>query len=149
MKHRKTAQLSGWQKWLLCVSGGALWLTGVAWLLLHYFGTVEGQFGPQTNPLEPWMMKLHGLVLIPALLGIGATFVVHIPKGWTHRRQRVVAIVLCSVLAVLVASGYLLYYAGGESLRAWASLVHWSIGLALPAVFAWHWLRGVSLRRRS
>lgn len=74
--------------------------------MLHYFGQQQGQFGPEMNPLEPWMMKLHGLVLIPALLGIGGMFVPHIPKGWGHAHQRIAGIALCAVLAVLIASGY-------------------------------------------
>jgi uncharacterized membrane protein YdfJ with MMPL/SSD domain len=100
------------------------------------------------NPLEPWMMKLHGLVLIPALLAIGGMLVAHIPKGWDHVRQRIAGIALCAVLAVLIVSGYMLYYAGDETLRDWASLAHWVIGLSLPAVFLWHFLNGLRARRR-
>lgn len=149
MPHRRTARLARWQIWLLSLSGAGLWLTGSAWLLLHYYGQTEGEFGPEMNPLEPWMMKLHGLFLIPVLLGIGGMFVAHIPKGWSHSAQRLAGIVLTSVLAVLVATGYLLYYAGGEALREWSSLVHWTIGLSLPAIFLWHYINGQLVRRRK
>jgi hypothetical protein len=145
--HRKSARLALWQKWLFCLSFGALWLTGAAWLVLHHYGTIEGPFGPETNPFEPWMMKLHGLFLIPALLAIGGTFIAHIPKGWAQQRQRAVGVVLCSVLGLLVASGYLIYYAGGEGLREWSSVIHWAIGLAFPAVLALHWIKGVAARK--
>lgn len=148
MPHRRTARLARWQIWLLSLSGAGLWLSGSAWLLLHYFGQRQGAFGPETNPAEPWMMKGHGLFLIPALLGIGGMFVAHIPKGWDHQHQRVAGIALCAVLAVLIGSGYLLYYVGDEGARAWTSLVHWGLGLGLPAVFLWHYLNGLSARRR-
>lgn len=148
MPHRRTARLAHWQTWLLSLSGGALWLSGAAWLLLHYYGQMPGEFGPEMNPLEPWMMKAHGLVLIPALLGIGGMFVVHIPKGWDYRHQRIAGIALCAVLAVLVITGYMLYYAGDEDLRALASLAHWCIGLALPVIFLWHYLNGQNARKR-
>lgn len=148
MTNRRTAKLASWQIWLLTLGGGALWLSGAGWLLLHYFGQREGEFGLEMNLAEPWMMTAHGLFVIPALLGIGGMFVVHIPKGWAYVRQRVVGVVLCTVLAVLILSGELLYYAGEEALRNWASLAHWSIGLGLPAVFVWHYLSGLSQRRR-
>lgn len=149
MVHRRSARLAAWQIWMLCLSGGGLLITGCAWLLLHYFCQREGDFGPEMNPLEPWMMTLHGLFVIPALLATGAMFVAHIPKGWDHKAQRLPGIVLCAVLAVLIVSGYLVYYAGGETLRAWNSLVHWSVGLALPVSFLWHYLNGLAVRRNK
>lgn len=144
---RRTARLARWQIWLLSLSGGALWLSGGGWLLLHYYGQTEGAFGPEMNPLEPWMMTLHGFFLIPALLGIGGMLVAHIPKGWDYKRQRVLGIALCLVSAELIGSGYLLYYAGDEVLREWSSLAHWAIGLTLPAIFLWHYISGQKARR--
>lgn len=149
MPHRKTARLASWQIWLLSLPGAGLWLTGGGWLLLHYYGQTPGEFGPEMNPLEPWMMKLHGLFLIPALLGVGGMLVVHIPKGWAHRAQRVAGIALTGVLAILILTGYLLYYAGGETLREYGSLTHWLIGLGLPIVFLWHYINGQLVRRNK
>ncbi|MCW1385089.1 hypothetical protein OLX02_19930 [Novosphingobium sp. KCTC 2891] len=148
MVHRRSAKLASWQIWLLALSGMGLWLSGCGWLLLHYYGQKQGEFGPEMNPVEPWMMKAHGLFLIPALLGIGGMFIAHIPKGWAHQHQRIAGVALCGVLAVLIASGYMLYYVGDEDLRAWTSLAHWMIGLGLPAVFLWHYLNGLRARRR-
>jgi len=148
MPNTRSARLARWQIWLLTLSGASLWLSGGAWLLLHYFGQVEGDFGPAMNPLEPWMMRLHGFVLIPALLGIGGMLIAHIPKGWTHAAQRVAGVALCAWLSVLIATGYMLYYVGAEDVRAWTSIAHWSFGLALPAIFVWHYLNGLLVRRR-
>lgn len=147
MTNRRTAKLASWQIWLLSLSGIGLWLTGAAWLLLHYYGQKQSEFGPEMNPLEPLMMKVHGFVMVPVLLGIGGMFVAHIPKGWNHTRQRVAGIALCAVLAVLVVSGYMLYYVGDEALREWSSLTHWAIGLGLPGAFLWHYLNGLRERR--
>src|SRR5579864_3246199 len=107
MPHTRSARLARWQIMLLTLSGGALWLSGAAWLLLHYFGQMQGEFGPQTNPLEPWLMRLHGLVLIPALLGCGGLFVVHMPKGWKNVSQRNIGIGLSALVATLIGTGYL------------------------------------------
>ncbi|NML95762.1 hypothetical protein [Novosphingobium olei] len=148
MPHRRTARLASWQLWLLSLSCAGLWLTGAGWLLLHYFGQAQGEYGPEMNPAEPWMMTLHGFVLIPALLGLGGLFVAHIPKGWSHKGQRVAGLALSGVLTVLIGSGYLLYYAGEEGVRTYASLSHWLVGLAMPAIFTWHYVNGLRMRRR-
>lgn len=147
MPHRRTARLARWQIWLLTLPGAALWLTGGAWLLLHYYGQADGEFGPEMNPLEPWMMKVHGLALIPAFLGIGGMFVAHIGKGWDYAHQRVAGIALCAALTLITTTGYMLYYAGDEGLRAWSSIAHWSVGLGLPAIFLWHYLNGMKARK--
>ncbi len=140
MPNTRSAKLARWQIWLLIISGSVLWLSGAAWLLLHYYGQVEGEFGLETNPLEPWILRLHGLVLIPALLGFGGLFVVHMPKGWKDRHQHNIGIGLTALIGVLILTGYLLYYVGDDGLRSWSSIAHWGIGLATPVIFIWHYL---------
>lgn len=146
MRHLRTARLAKWHIWFLSLAGTALWLSGAAWLLLHYYGRTEGDFGPQVNPLEPWMMKLHGAAVMAALLAIGGLFIVHIPKGWSHAAQRAAGIALSALLVLLMASGYLLYYAADEDLRGWVSLIHWAPGLGAPVIFVWHYVNGQKLR---
>jgi cytochrome b561 len=66
----------------------------------------------------------------------------HVPGAWRERKNRVSGLVMAVALIGLVITGYLLYYAGGESARALASVAHWLPGLALPAVGLWHgWRR--------
>ena len=140
MPNTRSARLARWQIWILSTSGIILWLSGAGWLLLHYYGQVQGEFGVEINPLEPWFLRIHGLVLIPALLGFGSLMVVHIAKGWKDKSQRVAGIALTAAVGALILSGYLLYYLGIEWLRDWTSIIHWGIGLGLPAVFVWHYL---------
>lgn len=147
MTHTRSARLAKWQIWLLTLSGSILWLSGGAWLLLHYFGRIEGEFGPEINPLEPWMLRLHGAALIPALLGFGGLFVVHMPKGWKDRRQRNIGLGLTALVGLLILTGYLLYYLGSDGLREWASLIHWAIGLAVPIIFIWHYVSRTEAQR--
>ena len=147
MIHLKTAKLARWQIHSLCWSGGLLWVTGAAWLWLHYFGQVKGEFGPETSPFEPWMMRIHGAAMIVALLGSGSLLVVHIWRGWTYRSQRWLRGLLGGLIIVLILTGYCLYYVGDEKTRAGASLVHWMLGLAALPVFVLHYRRGRRLRR--
>ena len=147
MPNTRSARLARWQIMLLAISGALLWLSGAAWLLLHYFGQMQGEFGPEINPLEPWLLRLHGLVLIPALIGLGGLLVAHIPKGWKDVPQRNIGLGLTGLVIVLIVSGYLLYYLGDETLRSWTSIAHWSIGLLVPTIFIWHYVHGQSKRR--
>jgi hypothetical protein len=147
MLHLKSARLARWQIRLLCWSGGLLWVTGVAWLLLHNFGQVEGEFGPEANPWEPWMLRLHGAAMIAALLGLGTLLVVHVWRGWGYRGQRLLGSLLTAVLALLIVTGYLLYYAASETIRPWTSIVHWVIGLVLLPLFLLHYRQGRRIGR--
>lgn len=148
MRPLMTARLARWQVRLLSWSGGVLWLTGVVWLLLHHFGQAQGEFGPQTNPAEPWLLRLHGAAMIAILLGGGGLLVAHVWRGWGYRRQRVAGAALGGVAVLLIVTGYLLYYVGDEDARSWVSLVHWIVGAAALPLFVWHSRRGRAIRAR-
>jgi len=49
----------------------------------------------------------------------------------------------------LTVTGYGLYYAGGEMLRAWTSWIHLGIGLALPILLLVHIFLGRRTRRSN
>lgn len=149
MPNTRSAKLARWQTRLLLISGSLLWLSGAIWLCLHYFGQVEGEFGPEVSPFEPWLMRLHGFALIPALLGVGGLLVTHIPKGWNDVPQRNIGLALCTVLGWLILSGYLLYYVGNDFARSVSSFAHWSAGLAVPMLFLWHFKRGKSAKAKA
>lgn len=146
MLHLKTAKLARWQIRLLCWSGGLLWMTGTAWLLLHHFFQIEGEFGPEANPAEPWLLRLHGAAMLAALLGAGSLLVVHVWRGWTYRSQRVLGSVLTAIIGALMVSGYLLYYVTDDSMRGAVSLAHWIIGILILPLFVLHYRQGKRIR---
>ena len=122
---------------------GALWITGAVWLLLRYFMRPTGEFGEMPHPLEPWTMRLHGLAAFAVLWLLGQLWIVHIVPSWrSHRRST--GILLSAIMGALIVTGYLLYYAGDGGPRAWISVAHWAIGLALVGPLLFH-----SLRHRS
>lgn len=138
-------KLPAWHFQMLLWSLLALWLTGLSWLWLHHFGSVEAEFGPAPNPLEPWMLRLHGFFMLPALLAMGGILVVHIANGWRYKHKRVSGLIQSTLFLTLILTGYALYYSGDETLRAAASLAHWVIGAGVPMVFIWH--RAVRVKR--
>jgi hypothetical protein len=123
------------------------WLTGAAWLLLHYFFKRQGDFGNEPHPLEFWMLALHGACAFAVLWLLGWVWTTHVVPWWSGSRRRASGIVLIGFAAVLIASGYLLYYGSGDTLRDWTAIVHWSIGLAAALPMLVHALR--SWRYRS
>lgn len=148
MLHLRSAKLSRWQVRALYLSGGVLLVSGVAWLLLHNYGQVQGEFGPETNPWEPWMLRIHGAAVITALMSVGTLLLVHVWRGWSYRSQRVLGVSLASVTTLLILSGYLLYYVGDDVARAWTSMIHWVIGLVGLPLFILHYRAGKRLREQ-
>ena len=144
---RNPFQLSRRHKFALHAATGAVFASGAAWAGLHWFARVEGEFGPQFHPAEPWLLKAHGAAAMAVLIVLGTLLPIHVQRGWQAGHNRFSGAGLLAVFGVLILSGYGLYYIGEENVRACASLAHTWIGLALPAILAWHIIRGHRLRR--
>lgn len=115
-----------------------IWGSGVAWLILRYWLRKPGEFGPETNPWEPWALRVHGAFGFATLWSLGLLWGVHVVNGWGAKRRRWSGAGLLGLLLVLTLTGYLLYYASGDELRAVLSPLHWVIGLGAPALFLFH-----------
>jgi len=115
-----------------------VWVTGALWLVFHHFVRQPSPFGPEPSPLEPWWLRLHGAAAMAAVWIFGLLWGVHALNGWNARRRRWSGGVVFGLFLVLIATGWLLYYAGSEDLRSVGSLAHWVLGLAAPVAFLWH-----------
>src|SRR5262249_22417884 len=122
---------------LYAVSMG-LWVSGALWLVYHYGLYQPGEFGLGAHPMEPWWLRLHGACAFAVIWLFGLLWGVHVAPGWSRRRLRKSGGWLVGSLIFLTVSGYLLYYLTGDQLRSLTSLLHWSVGLAVPALFAVH-----------
>lgn len=100
--------------------------TGVAWE------------ASSPGPWAAFLMKLHGAAAMLALVLLGTLLMHHIPAGWATLKNRASGVLALGAMASLVVSGYLLYYAGGESLRSFASQSHLWVGVAAAVVVALH-----------
>jgi cation transport ATPase len=135
---RNGIQLSRRHLFWLYGSFGLLLLTGIVWLIFHYFVHTVGEFGPVTHPLEPWSLKIHGAAAMITLVILGTLIPGHIRRAWHARKNRTTGVVLIALIVVLIASGYALYYFGGEQTRPIISALHWILGLTFPATLIWH-----------
>jgi hypothetical protein len=130
------------RRWTVYGIAFATWITGVLWLIYHYFMTTEGRFGPQTHPLEPWWKTIHAGVSFFAIGILGLLWGVHILRGWNAKWRRWSGGTLAAFFFILTATGFALYYIYmiDEAWRAWTSIIHWVLGLASIVAFFVHWL---------
>lgn len=113
--------------------------TGALWLVFHYFLQVHGEYGDRPHPLEIWWLRLHGGAAMLVLIVLGSLLPIHIRRGWHQRKNIPAGVTLTTIALVLIASGYALYYFGGEEdARFLISAAHWLIGLTTPLIIIWH-----------
>jgi hypothetical protein len=112
-----------------------LFLSGVTWACWNYLAASPSDF--ETNA-KAWAMKVHGAAAMAALVLIGMMLSTHVRFAWRAHRNRANGSIFLSAFAVLTITGYGLYYAGSERLRAWTSWIHLAVGLILPILLVIH-----------
>ncbi len=117
-----------------------LWISGFAWLVLHLGFEPRNDFGALPHPWEATLMRVHGLVAVAGVFLLGWLGAGHVLERWRRARNRTSGWVLVGCAALLVFSGYALYYSVGP-LHAGAAWVHEWLGVATLAVALAHWLR--------
>lgn len=125
-------------KHLLYAIFGLLWLSGVLWLVFHYFFRVTGVYGEMAHPLEVWWLRLHGLAAFSALVVIGSVATVHAQRGWQLKRNHRSGVIMLLIFFWLGATAYALYYFVSDANEQWLPWLHWPAGLALPVLLGLH-----------
>ncbi|MGI9026643.1 MAG: hypothetical protein ACR2GP_13900 [Burkholderiaceae bacterium] len=120
--------------------------TGLAWLAIDVFARARADgFGP--HPLAHSILAAHGAIAMVASLAYGGIVAVHVPRAWAVKRNRWTGCLVATVLAVLMVTAWLLYYASSEDVHAVASLCHWIVGVAVALVLPLHVVMGRRARR--
>ena len=133
-------------RWCLYLVLVLLFVSGAAWAYWNYLVAEPSDVLAST---KSWAMKIHGAAAMASLVLIGTLLAGHIKFAWRARRNRVNGVVLLFVFCILTVSGYMLYYAGGEQLRAWTSWIHLGLGLSIPVLIALHLTLGKRTRPRA
>ena len=123
-------------------------VSGLGWLVVHELLAQPDEFGVVHHPLEPWLLRLHGAASMAALFVFGSLARDHALAAWRRHRHRWSGGVLIAGCALLVSTGYALYYVGSEVLRPWISVSHWVIGIAALPAFVVHRRAGRRHRAR-
>lgn len=139
---RRGIQLSPRHKrWFYSVTI-TLFLSGAAWVLFGWLAEQDEAHAELIRSLKQWMLKLHGAAAMAFLVALGILIPAHIKRAWRVRRNRTNGVFFVTVMALLVATGYGLYYFGDERWRSAASWIHLILGFAAPALLAWHIWQG-------
>lgn len=133
------------ERWVYAV-GGLLLLSGVGWLIAHYFLAAASEFGDPHHGSEPWWLRLHGAAAMGFLVIFGALLPAHIVAAWRSKKNRLSGGLMIAVVALLGFTAYGLYYASSDTLRSWLSAIHWTTGILATGVLVWHVLIGKHLR---
>jgi MFS family permease len=148
MRHPRpdSIRLKRLQKYFLYAVLALLFLSGVAWTYWNYLAASAGDFEISS---KNWAMKIHGAAAMAVLVLIGMLLTGHVRFAWRARRNRANGSVFLGAFAVLTVTGYGLYYAGGERLRAWTSWIHLVVGLVLPILLLIHIFLGRRTRHSA
>lgn len=119
-----------------------LFASGLAHFLLRDYFQLPGPFGPAPRPLQTTMLRIHGGAAMATLVLLGSLLGAHVLRFWRQRQNRVAGALFLGGLALLVFSGYGLYYLDDEALRGWTRDSHIATGLAVLPLFFWHLRRG-------
>jgi magnesium-transporting ATPase (P-type) len=140
MRHTRPEliRLKRLQRYFLYAVLALLFLSGVAWSYWDYVVASPGDFEMTAKARA---MKIHGAAAMAILVLVGMLLTGHVRFAWRLRRNRANGSLFLGAFGILTITGYGLYYAGGETLRAWTSWIHLGVGLALPLFLILHiWL---------
>ena len=129
---KNNLNINGWQINTFTLSLISLWLTGVMWISFELMGATEAT-------IKTYLLTLHGLLIVPLFIGLGALWSAHMPSGWKPEKKIVSGISLIIFLAFLSLSGLLLYYLGSIYFKDLTSLFHSTLGLVLVPLVFWHY----------
>jgi uncharacterized membrane protein YfcA len=107
-------------------------------LSAKYVFSQAGEFG---RILPDWSLTagaVHGGIAMLASVVFGATLGAH---AYLYRRavdNRLFGYLLIAAFAILLLTGFGLYYLSNDTLRAYSSALHWTSGLALAPILVAH-----------
>ena len=125
------------QRWIYATLA-AVYATGVAWMVLRFGVNGDRVLENGWEILQSWALRLHGAAAMLTLLAAGTVLAAHVPTGWKLRQNFASGLGMLAALGALAVTGWLLYYAAGEALRAWSSWIHMGVGTAAPLALVWH-----------
>ena len=145
--HHPNLRIERWHRHWVFGSLFVVFASGTAWLVARFFLRSASQFGESIHPLEPYAIKIHGAAAMLLLFFVGTLLNGHIRRALKARRNLATGWTMIVTLALLVLTGFGLYYLAGEGDRTLWSGMHWIVGLIASTAFIVHLLVGRATRR--
>lgn len=101
------------------------------------------------NRLEPSLLRVHGIVAVASVFLFGWLTSRHVVEAWRQHHNRSSGIVLLAVVALLVLSGYSLYYLSDDLPRRSIAIMHEALGIVSAILALVHWLKLFSKYRSA
>lgn len=136
-ERRLTPKLSTARQAAIWTSLAALTATAIAWLYAEYL-YAPADDGIEAYAIKHYAMMVHAAFALLFVWLAGTLAHHHMQAAWEQQRNRATGAAMALTAAVLVASGYGLWYFGGETLRAWTEIAHWISGFGIVLVLAVH-----------
>jgi hypothetical protein len=121
---------------------GVLWVSGCAWLCLDQFAMQRGPFGNAPHPLEPPMLLIHGVASVASLYLFGWIGARHALRWWAGGLRRISGGMLAAILALLILSGFALFFLSSDAWQRYAAAAHDVLGVAVTLFALQHWFFG-------
>jgi hypothetical protein len=114
--------------------------TGLWWLWIRYGGAMADVEPDELRRLaeEAMALKVHGAAAFATLFAIGAMSAHHMRRGWALRRNRLSGAATVALLALLIATGYAMYYLVDDQTHMPVAALHWAAGLVLAPMLITH-----------
>lgn len=131
------------ERWSLLAGFVLAGLTGGVYGWLRYWGGVQGDFGPEPSPWQPFWQHAHVLAAPVLLFALGVAVRGHV-QGMLNRgvrRGRRIGLILLVISVPLVLGGYAVQVvtaAGARNALGWS---HAALGALFVALYAFHWAK--------
>jgi hypothetical protein len=96
--------LARWQRITIVAVAANLLASGLAWLPFHY-AWGAGSANALPHPIEPWLMRWHGLAAVAGFYAAGLVSAGHVARGWRLRWHRRSGLAVCILGGALAVSG--------------------------------------------
>lgn len=125
-----------WQRRTVVVAAWSTLLSGALWLPVHYW--LGAGAGELPHPLEPWLIRWHGISAAFALFAVGVVAAGHVARGWSLRQRRATGLTVCVLVGLSAATGYALSYFVSEPWRPAVGWIHAVLGAAMVGAGVFH-----------
>lgn len=124
---------------VVIITAATLWLSGLLWMVLHFFFKSAGEFGIMPNPWEASVVRIHGMIGVLMVFMLGWISGTHVAIRWWQIRTHVHGLILLIISILLLLSGYALYYIVDDSPRHIVSVIHQVVGAFVVIIAIIHW----------